>query len=143
MLYLHEPEKFNPKFKVAGCFLEYQGKFLVLLRLPHKPHGNTWGLPSGKLEPGENAVQAVMREIFEETGLAIEEEKILPVQKTYVRIPDHDFIYYIYKTILDKPVEITLEPSGHQEYRWVTPEESLTLSTVPDFGPCVKITYNI
>jgi 8-oxo-dGTP diphosphatase len=34
-------------------------------------HGN-WGLPKGKLDPGEDEVQAARREIAEETGLHCE-----------------------------------------------------------------------
>lgn len=36
-----------------GCFLEYNGRFVVLRRHSHKPDGGTWGLAGGKVGPGE------------------------------------------------------------------------------------------
>jgi ADP-ribose pyrophosphatase YjhB (NUDIX family) len=54
--------------RVVGCFLEYDGKFVVLLRRPEKPDGDTWGLPAGKVEEGESDKSAVLRELHEETG---------------------------------------------------------------------------
>jgi len=49
--------------RVVGCFLEYNDKFVIVLRHAHKPDGNTWGLPSGKIEQDENDTEAVLREI--------------------------------------------------------------------------------
>jgi len=54
--------------RITGCFLEYDDKFPILLRHPHKSAGDTWGLPAGKAEPGESDQEAMLRELFEETG---------------------------------------------------------------------------
>ena len=39
--------------RVVGCFLQYEDRFVLVHRLPHKVDGDTWGLPSGKVESGE------------------------------------------------------------------------------------------
>ena len=36
-------------------------------------------LPGGKLDEGENVLQAVIREVFEETGLRIKPEQCIPI----------------------------------------------------------------
>jgi 8-oxo-(d)GTP phosphatase len=36
----------------------------------HRPKYDDWSLPKGKLEPGEHVLQAAVREVSEETGLA-------------------------------------------------------------------------
>ena len=38
--------------KVVGCFLEYDGRFVIVHRHAHKVDGDTWGLPGGKVELG-------------------------------------------------------------------------------------------
>lgn len=37
----------------------------------HRPHHEDWSLPKGKLEPGESPDVAAVREVLEETGVAI------------------------------------------------------------------------
>jgi 8-oxo-dGTP diphosphatase len=41
----------------------------------HRPRYNDWTLPKGKLERGESAEDAAIREVFEETGFRTEIER--------------------------------------------------------------------
>ena len=41
----------------------------VKVALVHRPRYDDWSLPKGKLEPGEGAEEAALREVQEETGL--------------------------------------------------------------------------
>jgi 8-oxo-dGTP diphosphatase len=52
----------------ALCFLERDGRILLLWQY----HRNGWTLPGGLLNRGEDAATAVVREVREETGLAVE-----------------------------------------------------------------------
>ena len=70
MMFEKQPDNFKQKLEVAGCFLEdLSGRFLVLLRNGNKPQGNTWGIPSGKVEDNEKLEDCILRELSEETGL--------------------------------------------------------------------------
>lgn len=49
----------------GGVVLNPQGQVLVV-----NQNGNSWSLPKGHLDPGENELQAAQREIYEESGVA-------------------------------------------------------------------------
>ncbi len=46
--------------------------------LVHRPRYDDWSLPKGKLDPGESAEQAAVREVEEETGLRCRLVRELP-----------------------------------------------------------------
>lgn len=46
------------------------GRVLLVLR-GNEPDRGTWSLPGGRVEPGEQAVDAIVREMLEETGLHV------------------------------------------------------------------------
>jgi 8-oxo-dGTP pyrophosphatase MutT (NUDIX family) len=67
----HKPQlahKKNIIFGVGGVVYQYdkQGRLSVLLI---KKQGGYWTLPKGKLKPEEHEVEALAREVAEETGL--------------------------------------------------------------------------
>lgn len=116
--------------RVVGCFLEYEGRFVLLHRHTHKPDGDTWGLPAGKVEPGESDEAAILRELREETGYMA-----LPSQLEYVREdPFHyhsgSVTFVIYKVVLKTPHDVRLEQKAHSEYKWVTPLEGSRLPLI-------------
>lgn len=44
---------------------------------PGLPGSRWWETPGGGIDPGENELQAAVRELFEETGIRIEESQLL------------------------------------------------------------------
>jgi mutator protein MutT len=54
------------------CLVDRQGRILMQHRDANaKTSPNQWGLPGGKIEPGETPDAAARREVLEETGLAV------------------------------------------------------------------------
>ena len=49
------------------------------LLLQEKASGEGWSLPAGAIEPGETPQEAIVREVMEETGLAVTPTEILGV----------------------------------------------------------------
>jgi 8-oxo-dGTP pyrophosphatase MutT (NUDIX family) len=53
-------------------------KGVIKVLLVHRPRYDDWSLPKGKLEPGEGAKAAAVREVQEETGLRCRADTELP-----------------------------------------------------------------
>ncbi len=130
ILYFDPPKDFHPTVQVAGCFCEWEDKILYLKRHADKPHGNTWGLPAGKLEKGEDPQTAVIREIYEEVGIRIDPLDLQEVVKVYIELEDARYIFYTFRVRFQKAPPITLEPDAHTEARWLTIEQALKLPLI-------------
>lgn len=99
-------------------------KLLVLKRArPYKEielGKGYWEFPGGKWEEGESAEEALCREVFEETSLAITQwhapfEKLCRLRKENLDSVRH---HYFFRSELDKKPEITLSEE-HLDARWV------------------------
>ena len=104
-------------FRVAvKAFIVQDKKFLLLRRRSndvHKP--DTWDIPGGRLEIGEDPFEGLKREVLEETKLEV--DVLLPVDIHHFIRDDGQKITMI--VFLCKPqggdVQISEE---HQEYKW-------------------------
>ena len=56
----------------GGAVWRRTGKGTIKVLLVHRPRYDDWSLPKGKLDPGESARSAALREVEEETGLRCE-----------------------------------------------------------------------
>jgi 8-oxo-dGTP diphosphatase len=61
---------------VGAVVFDHAGR-LLLVRRAHEPGRGRWSVPGGRVEPGETDYQAVIREVAEETGLAVEITRLL------------------------------------------------------------------
>ena len=67
----------------------------VLLQKRHDGH---WGLPGGLMDLGESFEQVAKREVFEETGLVVENLKLLNVfsgSEYYMKVSNGDELYSV------------------------------------------------
>lgn len=142
MLYKKIPKNFHPQIEVVGCFMEHGGRFLLLYRHEARPNGKCWGQPAGKMEKGEDRLQAMIREIKEETGQKLSPNQLAHAATVYVKYPEYHFVYHVFHSSLKKKLPVVLSDE-HTEFKWVTPEESLKLTLIPDFDRCIKNFYKI
>ena len=143
MIFQETPKDFSPRFEVASCFLEFDGKFLLLHRHDSKPEGNKWGVPAGKIEAGEKPDEAIFRELKEETGIKIPKNEISCFGKVFVKYPDFDFVHYIFNARLSKPEKVEISKDEHKGFKWVSPKQALKLPLVKDEEACIKLCYKI
>ena len=109
----------------ALAFVERDGRYLVLERA-QQPYRGLWDLPGGFIEAGESPVEAVKREIFEETGLIVEAPSILGAYTSRYGDsgkPTVDIAFYCSAPVGD--LRLSDESSG---YAWVTVARMPTLA---------------
>ena len=61
---------------VGAVVTDGRGRLLMIKR-GHEPGAGLWSIPGGRIEPGETDEEALVREMFEETGLAVEVGRLI------------------------------------------------------------------
>lgn len=118
----YPPENFQPRCEAAACYVEIDGKILIMERAITQSEGQTWGVPAGKIEPNEMPLQAALRELFEETNIRISPSQIKAIGKLYVQKPKISYIYHMFQVHLSEIPEVKLS-SEHTRFLWATPQE--------------------
>lgn len=100
-----------------------------LVLLQHRREDRRWGLPGGALEPGEAPAQALVREVWEETGLHVRPVRLLGVfggnEHFRITYGNADVVEYTIATFECRVVGGRLEPQDDEslELRWFPPAE--------------------
>lgn len=100
----------------------------VLMIRTHK-WSNLWGIPGGKVKWGESSLDALRREVKEETNLDIREVRFALVQdcirsKEFYR--EAHFVLLNYTCCCEEPYEVRLNEEAN-DHRWVTPAVALQM----------------
>lgn len=141
MLYTIKPKNFSPKFTVVSCFIEYKGEILLLHRQDNKPEGNTWGMPAGKIEVGEEMEDGLIREVAEETSIVLDKSKIKYFKEFFVKYDSYDFIYHIFHCEFESRPLIKINSLEHKEYRWFKPKDALEIDGIEGLDGCIENFY--
>jgi len=125
-----EPLDFTPQVDVAACYLEIEGKLLLLSQALNKHEPGAWGVPGGKREIGETIEEAAIRELFEETGIQVTSSQMGYVGVLYIRKPQANFVFHMFRMSLDTIPNVSISKE-HQGYIWATAQD---LATLPLMG---------
>ncbi len=71
---------------VCAFVLDETGNQVLLTR---RADNGLWCLPGGFIDPGENAAEACVREVWEETGLQVQVSRLIGVYSTPHRITQY------------------------------------------------------
>lgn len=103
---------------VAGLIHDERGHLLVCRRPAGKHLAGKWEFPGGKVEPGEQPAEALVRELREELEITVVPgDSLTPVVHDYGRGPIR-LIPLLCRISAGVP-----HPHEHDEIRWCTPGE--------------------
>lgn len=113
----------HPLLGVGGVVI-HDGRALIVRRAS-EPLKDEWSIPGGLVEIGEKLVDAVQREVNEETGLVIEAGEVLDLFDSIWRDSDGRCQYHY--VLVDYLCRVTggelQAASDVSDARWITAEE--------------------
>lgn len=114
------------------CLLHRDGKLLLQNRV--KPDWQGYALPGGHVEPGESIVDAVVREMQEETGLTVLHPKLCGVKQ--FPIDGGRYLVLLFET---EEFTGTLRSSEEGSMEWVSREMLCEYPTVEDLSQLLDV----
>ncbi|MFD2079361.1 ADP-ribose pyrophosphatase YjhB, NUDIX family [Actinopolymorpha cephalotaxi] len=114
----------------VGAVVRDEEDRLLVVRRGRPPDAGRWSLPGGRVEPGESAPSAAVREVAEETGLAVAAGRLLGS----VERPGPGGVTYLILDYVCTPCAPDRTPRAGDDAadaRWVSPAELAALPTTP------------
>ena len=118
---------------VAAAIIENEGRILLARRRADAPYPLLWEFPGGKVEPGEDPKECVVREIREELAIEIAVDGIYEV--IFYRYPERDVLMLAYCC---RWLGGEIEDLEVEEHRWVVPDDLKRFDLLPADIPLVR-----
>ncbi len=130
------------KLQGAICFCEWNGKILMLKRSLNSHQGGLWtAAPGGKLEPGETPLEAVVREVREETGIELDPGKLVSKGSYFCSFGDIEYLLHLFFVRLSALPSLTIDPKEHTESLWATVEEAHRMPLMRGGTECLHAVF--
>ncbi|MFO7658403.1 MAG: NUDIX hydrolase [Bacteroidales bacterium] len=127
-----------PKATVGGIiFRENGGKTEVLLTKRNiKPFKDYWCIPGGHIEQYEDTIEAVIREVKEETNLDFQPLYLCYLDEIFPEIDLHNIVQIFYGEATNVP---RAEPGEVSDIGWFDIEEALKMNLAFRHGEALRI----
>jgi 8-oxo-dGTP diphosphatase len=117
----------------AGVLLRADGSYLIGQRAPDTVYAGYWEFPGGKVEPGEDPAQALIRELDEELGIRVTQLRPWLCRE---HLYEHAHVRLHFFEVAAWEGE--LADRVHSALAWVPPEGPWRAPMLPANGPILK-----
>lgn len=120
----------------AGALVRADGRVLVQQRGPGAADAGLWEFPGGKIEPGETAIDALVRELAEELGIVVPPAACAPLSFAQAPLRERHLLLLLFRVDAwgGEP-----RPLDAAALRWTTPDEMAALPMPPADRPLVAV----
>lgn len=125
---------------VNAVIINSEGKILLAQRAAHKEHGLKWEFSGGSVVAGEDSLQGILRELYEEIGLRFcPDEAILykeDIENEHFNFSD----LWIFNKDVSIENDIKFNDGETINAKWVTLDEFLEMNNNKELAPSADLT---
>ncbi len=119
---------------VAVALIDADGRILVAQRPQGKALEGLWEFPGGKIHDGERPETALIRELHEELGIAVEEACLAPLSFASHAYPDFHLLMPLY---VCRRWNGFVTARENQALKWVFPKDLRSFPMPPADAPLI------
>lgn len=119
------------------CLIHKDNLYLLQDRIKKDWKGYT--LPGGHVEPGESIVDAVVREMKEETGLTVKNPRLCGVKQFPIKTAEQEDGRYMVFLFEADTFEGEIVSSEEGQMHWIKKEELKNVNLVNDFEELLEV----
>ncbi|ARI75505.1 NUDIX hydrolase [Halobacillus mangrovi] len=117
----------RPLIFVGSVVIVVDDRDRVLLQQRRSPHG-VWGLPGGLMELGESTEEVAKREVYEESGLIVDDLKLLNVysgKDQFIRAENGDEFYVVTTAYFTRSFsgDMKVDPDESLQFQFISADK--------------------
>ncbi|CND99606.1 pyrimidine (deoxy)nucleoside triphosphate pyrophosphohydrolase [Yersinia rohdei] len=118
---------------VVAAIIEKNGKILLAQRDSHRDQAGLWEFPGGKVEVGENQLQALIRELAEELAIEVSVAKYIATNQWVLSKNSIQLHAWHIESFSGEPIL-----HCHSSLAWLAPEEAYRYPLAPADIPLLE-----